>query len=87
VTVRVRFFASLREVVGTGEIELALERDASLDELMRRLAEQLPDTALRALQAENVRLALNQTLLGSAARGTRIGPDDEVAFLPPVTGG
>jgi len=87
VSVRVLFFASLREVVGTGEIELVLENEVSLDELMRRLAGRLPETALAALQAENVRLALNQTLLGAAERGIRIGPDDEVAFLPPVTGG
>ncbi|MGE0622560.1 MAG: MoaD/ThiS family protein [Pseudomonadales bacterium] len=86
-TVRVRFFASLREAVGTGEIELPLENGVSLDELMRLLADRLPAAGMAALRAENVRLAVNQTLAGATDGPMRIDIDDEVAFLPPVTGG
>jgi len=87
VSVRVLFFASLREATGTGEIELALQDDVSLDQLLRKLGERLPASALSALQAENVRLAVNQTLAGAPLAAIRISPGDEVAFLPPVTGG
>lgn len=86
-TVRVRFFASLREAVGTGEIELPLDDAVSLDELMRLLAERLPAAGMEALRAESVRLAVNQTLAGPPDGRRRIDVDDEVAFLPPVTGG
>lgn len=85
--IRVRFFASLREAAGTGEIDVPVETDISLDELMHRLAAHLSAAALQALAAENVRLAVNQTLAGAPNGGMRIVPGDEVAFLPPVTGG
>ena len=42
---------------------------------------------MAALRAENVRLAVNQTLAGASDGRLRIDVDDEVAFLPPVTGG
>lgn len=86
-SIRVRFFASLREAAGTGEIELPVEQAISLDELMGRLAGCLPAAALTALAAANVRLAVNQTLAAAPDGGMRIAPGDEVAFLPPVTGG
>lgn len=83
---RVLFFASLRESVGTGEIELPLQHPVSLEQLMELLSARLPATGMTALRAENVRLAVNQILAG-APGALRVGPGDEVAFLPPVTGG
>ena len=83
-TVRVLFFASLRDEVGTGELEVSLQAKTGLAEFIARLGEHLPAGALAALEAENVRIAVNQDLI----TGDRpIQPGDEVAFLPPVTGG
>ena len=82
--VEVRFFASLREATGTPALSLDLPDGADFDALMSALAERLDDTALGALRAENVRLARNQDLV---AVPFQLEPDDEVAFLPPVTGG
>jgi len=84
VNVEVRFFASLREATGTPVVTLDLPEGADFDALMVALAERLDDSAMTVLQAENVRLARNQDLV---AAPFHLEPDDEVAFLPPVTGG
>ncbi len=83
-SVRVLFFASLREAAGTGELVVALEEPVSVGDFHQRLASFLAPEVLQALTAENVRVAVNQTLVEGPAR---ITPGDEVAFLPPVTGG
>lgn len=82
--VAVRFFASLREAAGTDALTLSLPEGAGHAELIAALARSLPQPAMDALLAENVRLAVNQTL---CAPPLALGDGDEVAFLPPVTGG
>lgn len=82
--VQVRFFASLRETVGVDEVRVSLPEGAGFDALMSALSDQLPPPALAALRAENVRLARNQDLV---APPFALAHGDELAFLPPVTGG
>jgi molybdopterin converting factor subunit 1 len=82
--VEVRFFASLREAAGTDVLRLGLPEGAGFDALMRALKERLQPAALAALEAENVLLAHNQDLV---APPFPLSDGDEVAFLPPVTGG
>ena len=84
VTVRVLFFASLKDAAGTSEIHLELETGLPLDRLLPLLGKQLGDAAMAALTAENVRIAVNQELTRGAVM---VHPGDEVAFMPPVTGG
>jgi len=84
VNVEVRFFASLREAAGTAAVTLDLQEGADFEALMAALAERLDDPAMAALRAENVRLARNRDLVSVPFH---LEPDDEVAFLPPVTGG
>ena len=79
--VKVLFFASLREQTGTGEINLDAE---NLTELYAQIEIQLGTQARLALQAENIRIAVNQDLI---ERDVALRQGDEVAFLPPVTGG
>ena len=79
--VRVIFFASLREEVGRDEVAV---QATSLNELLDELRRQLSETAMIALTAENVRVAVNQMLVEGVVD---LRPGDEVAFLPPVTGG
>ncbi|MEM8768927.1 MAG: molybdopterin converting factor subunit 1 [Pseudomonadota bacterium] len=83
-SVRVLFFASLRDEVGTGELEVSLPASTGLRDFISRLGEHLSSDALDALRAENVRVAVNQDLISGELQ---INPGDEVAFLPPVTGG
>jgi sulfur-carrier protein len=80
----VRFFASLREVAGTGSVTVDVADGARLEDLLRVLEARLQPGALEALRAENVRLAVNQELVSSPVV---LVDGDEVAFLPPVTGG
>lgn len=82
-TVTVRYFASIREALGTGSESLqttAATVGELRDELMRR-----SDAAASALAAgKAVRMALNQDM---CALDATIQSGDEVAFFPPVTGG
>ena len=81
--VTVRFFASLREAVGQESLRLAL-RDASLAGVQARLAEVLTAAQLEAVGARGVQVAVNQAIVQGDAQ---LASGDEVAFLPPVTGG
>ena len=86
--IRVLFFASLREAVGACACELPLQggsaRPFGLEALMSELKSRLAADAYAALIAENVRIAVNQELVDGAVT---LKAGDEVAFLPPVTGG
>lgn len=82
-TITVRYFASIRETMGTGSEELqttAATVGALRDELMAR-----SDAAAAALaHGKAVRMALNQDMCHGDAP---LKAGDEVAFFPPVTGG
>lgn len=83
VVVSVRFFASLREAVARDAVELALE-DASIAGVRAQLATLLTATQLAAVTAPGVQVALNQMIVQDQVD---LKTGDEVAFLPPVTGG
>jgi MoaD family protein len=76
---RVRLFASLREIAGTSELEAdAPDVGTLLDDLNRRLGPEFS----RALSAGAV------VVNGEASsRDRTLAPGDEVALLPPVSGG
>ena len=59
---KVLFFASLRDDVGAAELTLSAPVPENLEQLWPRLRERLGPVALEALQAENVRIAVNQDL-------------------------
>lgn len=79
--VHVVFFASLREVVGVEAMDIQACR---LSDVEKALAEQLSPPALEAVSRDNVRIAVNQNLTEG---DLCLRQGDEVAFLPPVTGG
>lgn len=81
---RIRFFARVREALGTDSLELALGEDtATLSALQATLGRR--GEAWRATLAEaNLVRAVN----GEVTHGDRpLAEGDEVAFYPPVTGG
>ena len=80
--IRVLFFAQVRELTDTGDIEVA-ETYATAELLRAALAARSERWAL-ALDKENLLVAVNQTLT-SLFHPLQDG--DEVAFFPPVTGG
>jgi len=80
VTVRVLLFASYAELLGSDALELVLESPARVGDALTRLrafpgGERLPSKPLCALNLTQVE---PDTLLGSG---------DELAILPPLSGG
>ena len=86
VNLDVKFFASLREQVGTAELRLSA---ANLDTLLNELEAHLSETGFEHLLSPNIRMAVSQDLVeGNWREAVLVFADgDEVAFLPPVTGG
>ncbi|MGM0434601.1 MAG: molybdopterin converting factor subunit 1 [Pseudomonadota bacterium] len=82
-SIAIRFFASLRERLGTGEEQLPAEGIACVRDLREQLRQRGGDWA-ELLSDDSVLTAVNQTM---AQEETPVNPGDEVAFFPPVTGG
>jgi len=81
--VNVKYFASIRESVGTGSEQLqttAATLGALRDELIARGGAHAQSLA----RGRAVRVALNQVMSGEEAA---LSEGCEVAFFPPVTGG
>jgi len=82
-TLTVRFFARLREELGTEQLKLPAENDQTAGDLLASLASRGgPWAQLQGSQP--VMIAVNQAM---AKPGTSVKAGDEVAFFPPVTGG
>ncbi|WP_077530168.1 molybdopterin converting factor subunit 1 [Vreelandella utahensis] len=82
-SIAIRFFASLRERLGTGEERLPAEGIACVRDLREQLRQRSDEWA-ELLSDDWVLTAVNQTM---AREETPVNPGDEVAFFPPVTGG
>ena len=81
VPIRVLFFGAIRDVVGAREDSLEMPPGSNLGSVFEHYAVRFPK--LRDLAASTV-LALNQQFSNPAAP---VADGDEVAFLPPVSGG
>jgi molybdopterin converting factor subunit 1 len=79
--IRVRLFASLRELAGQPEVALELPEGASAEEAWRALARDYP--ALAGKRA-NLAASVNRSY---APFDTPLAAGDEVVFIPPVSGG
>ena len=83
ITVRLRFFASLREALGAGGALELPEGSRVADAREALIARGAPFDASLARQ-KALRAALNQTMCDELAQ---LHDGDELAFFPPVTGG
>ncbi len=79
--VKVRLFASLREVVGRAEVPLELPASATAEEAWRRLAGNFPALAPRRA---SLAVSVNRVYAGFE---TALQDGDELVFIPPVSGG
>jgi molybdopterin converting factor subunit 1 len=79
--IRVRLFASFREAVGTGTLAWEVPAGATVAEVMAALRETYPGLGPAA---EKALLAVNQEYVGG---DVRLGDGDELALIPPVSGG
>ena len=81
VRVRVRLFASLREAVGSGLLELDLPAGATPADAWGALVRSKPAIAPRR---SSLAAAVNRSYAGFDAP---LHEGDEIAFIPPVSGG
>lgn len=81
--VQIKYFASIREALGTGSE--SLQTDAPTVAALRDALIARGGAASEALaRGRHVRVALNQNLVDES---TPLSEGCEVAFFPPVTGG
>lgn len=79
VHVRIRCFAAVRELLAVDELELSVPRGTTIEGLRRMLEREHPGLA---------RLQLAFAVNRDYARADRVlEPGDEVAFIPPISGG
>jgi molybdopterin synthase catalytic subunit len=79
--VKVRLFARLRDIVGQGEFEREVPVDSTAKQVWDALAATHPELGPYGSISS---VAVNQEY---ASFTTRLRDGDEVAFLPPVSGG
>jgi len=79
--VRVKLFAVLREAVGSATLDLDLPEKASAEDAWRRLIESHPALASRRA---SLSAAVNRRY---ASFDSPLADGDELAFIPPVSGG
>jgi molybdopterin converting factor subunit 1 len=79
--VRVLAFAGARDVLGAGEMSLALEAPCTASDLLARMCEEFPRLSP---YRRSIRVAINGTYARSEEM---VHAGDEVALIPPVAGG
>jgi len=92
--VKVLLFASLREIAGAGSIEVELPSGATVLDVLRKLAELLGDDFKQRLFREGgrfndyLRVTVNRVYLRVPEElGREVCSGDEIAILPPASGG
>jgi molybdopterin synthase sulfur carrier subunit len=84
-TIQLRFFASVREALGTAQETLAIPEEVKTVGDVRALLIRRGGAWAEALaEGRALRMAYNQQM---ASADTHIADGGEVAFFPPVTGG
>lgn len=78
---RVLFFAQLKDATGCDSTEIKLASAVTTEQLWAELERQFPKLATHR---SSVRLAQNQEYAGADAQFKN---EDEVALIPPVSGG
>ena len=81
IKVRVRCFAAVREIVGISELVVDLPEGSTLNELLDQIRCQFP--RLEGLTG-SLLFSVNQEY---ASADKRLAAGDEVALIPPVSGG
>ena len=79
--VTVRLFARLRDIAGAAELSRDLASGATIGDLWRQLADEFPELA-------NYERSISTAINADYAKMDQVVDDgDEIAFLPPVSGG
>ena len=78
---KVRFFATLKDLAGTAEMELPLTKETPVSEVFHQLELELPGLAS---YRSSLMIAVNQEY---AEADSHVSPGDELCLFPPVSGG
>ena len=81
--VTLKYFASLRSIAGKEEEQLDLGNQTTVQKLSETLAKTTPQIG-EMIQGKRILVSVNQDV---ATLDTVIHDGDEVAFLPPFSGG
>ncbi len=79
--VRVKCFAWAKEVTGEDEIDLEVPDSATVNDLRESLSARFPVFSGRM---ESIAVSVNHEFAGE---GTPVEADDELALIPPISGG
>lgn len=82
--VRVLFFASLREEIGSEGLDVTLPDGSTTESLVEALSSHLGSETISLLKEGSVRVAVNLEMLDGEVE---LHDNDEVAYFPQVTGG
>lgn len=83
-SLKILYFASLREVLGTSGEQLPLPAGVATVAALREHLAARGDDWRKLTESKSLRAAVNQKMVDADAA---IADGDEVAFFPPVTGG
>lgn len=83
-TVKILYFAALRDAVGRASEDFVLPSGVSTIGELRTFLADRGDSWSALSEGRNVRAARNQRM---ASPADPVLPGDEIAFFPPVTGG
>ena len=81
--VTLKYFASLKSIAGKEEEQLDLGNETTVQQLSETLSKTAPQIG-EMIQGKKIIVSVNQDV---AALDTIIHDGDEVAFLPPFSGG
>ena len=81
ITLNIRFFAGLRERMGNDSLSVSLPADTRAKDLAAIMKSQYPEMKILL---KNARIALNSEFIDG---NTMLHNGDEIAFIPPVSGG
>jgi molybdopterin converting factor subunit 1 len=81
--INIKYFASLRSIAGKEEESLDLGNEITLNQLSESISKTTPQIG-EMIREKKVMVSVNQEM---ADKDTVIRDGDEVAFLPPFSGG
>lgn len=82
--IKVLFFAQVRELLGTAQLDVAAQSQPMTAESLRMQLASTDEKWARVMASDKLLVAVNQTI---SRWETEVKDGDEVAFFPPVTGG
>jgi sulfur-carrier protein len=80
--IELKFFGRLGDIAGDS-LQFESDKISTLEDVIAILAQQHP-AVHKAISEPQVMVAVNQQVVDKSAP---VSPGDEIAFLPPVTGG